>query len=291
MRREVKSRSGTRVAWHGRSHRLYSSVRHDGKGSPAVRAQRARRPCTAGMRATKAWQSVRSATAAQLCAGLALVSMPYTSAHPDAFRTVGAAPLKHYLVRSATEACGPSAPSVRPHCTARQRRAAAEPVAVLPMAATWSKICSCIIGPTGDKRTAGQSGIAILRSMNAPDVAPSPIPVAMGEKVPHMALQKRRISRGRRAEPTGECRWAYGRRCSCGTPSCQHRHPDVQAAPCRVDAVTASDAMWGPSVGRPDWGAQPWCATTIRQKHSCYSSRGMARKTAHASLKGRSDRR
>ena len=275
---------------HGSSHRNYSPAHHNGEVLPAGRALQARRPCTAGMHTAEAWQAVRAAAVALLHIGSVLGNALYTSVCPDASRTYNAAPLKHYLVRSAARARGPSAPMVRPHCADRQGPAVVEPTVVLLPATAKTRIFDCVSRMAAGRRAAGPVRIMFPTPMNAPAVTPSPIPAAMNEKTPHMAPQKRRIPQGRRAEPTGAICGADGRHGLRGAPH-QHCHPGAQAAPHRVDAAMDGVTAQSPGVERPEGGARPGCAAAIRARCRCSSSRGVASSTIHASLKRRADRR
>lgn len=291
MRRKAEGWPGSYADRHGSSHRNYSPARHNGVALPAGRALQARRPCAAGMHTAEAWQAVRASAAALLLyVGSVLGNALYTSVCPDSSRTCNAAPLKHYLVRSAARARGPSAPMVRPHCTDRQGPAVVEPVAALLPATAKTRILDCVSRMAAGRRAAEPAGIALPPHMSDSVVTSSPIPVAMGEKAPHTAPQKRRDSQGRHAERQGAGCGADGRHGLGGAPH-QHCHPGAQAAPHRVAAVMDSVATQSPGVERPEGGARPGRAAAIRQGCSCSSSLGMAGRTVHASFKRRAGRR
>lgn len=264
---KAKGQTGIRDGGHGRTHRLCGLVGHGDEGLQTGRTPQECRSCTMAMHATVAWQAARSAAAAvQPRAGPALGSSPRTSTLPDASRTDGAAPLKHYLVHSAAGIGGPSAPTVRPHCTARPGRAAGEQ------------------GAAASGLAVGLAGIALPHSMNAPDVTPSPVLVAMDEKMPRAAPQKCRSSQGRRIESLGACYGAGGRRSSSGAQARRHGGPPAQAALRQAACPTATRR------NLPEGGAEPLCAQAIGLRRSYPRTRGKAFKAPHASFKRREDR-
>lgn len=181
MREKVRSRLVIQAAEHGSSHRLYGLVHHGSEGLQAGRAPPARQPCTMGMHTAGARQAVRTA-AAQTGAGSTLDSAPCMPARPDAFRTGGAAPLKHYLVCSATGAGVPSAPAVRPHCTVRLWQAAGE------------------LGAAGRRRAVGLVVVVLLFSTKAPFVAPLLVLAVCVGHSPHAMETDGRFDR-----PAGWC--------------------------------------------------------------------------------------
>lgn len=270
MREKAEGQTGIRADGYGRTHRLCGLVGHGDEGLQAGRTPQECRPCTMDVHATVAWQAARSAAAAvQPRADSALGNAPRTSALPDASRTDGAAPLKHYLVHSAAGIGGPSAPTVRPHCTALPGRAAGEP------------------GAAASGLAVGLAGIALPHTMNAPDVTPSPVLGAMDEKMPSAAPQKCRSSQGRRIESLGACYGAGGWRSSSGAQARRHGGLDMQIAQRQADAVPVRHAPRRHGAGRPVDDAQQPFAAMIGPWYGRPRICGTASKVSRASFKRR----